>query len=139
VSSIGQRAIVADASVAVPLLLGHPDWMRAWRSWTEADALVLVPSHFGLEVANALLRSARIGEPATISALQDLARLRYDVADRGFSGLQASVRLAEGHGLSVYDAAYLELAIDVDGELATLDGPLRTAAGKESVPLIDPD
>jgi hypothetical protein len=32
--SIAQRAIVADASVAVPLLLGHEDWLRAWRSWT---------------------------------------------------------------------------------------------------------
>ena len=134
--SIAQRAIVADASVAVPLLLGHPDWLRAWRSWTEADALVLVPPHFGHEVANALLRSARVGAAATMSALEDLARLRYDIADRGFSGLQASVRLAGEHGLSVYDAAYLELAIDVDGELATLDTDLRAAAVKESVPLI---
>jgi predicted nucleic acid-binding protein len=134
--SIAQRAIVADATVAVPLLLGHPDWLSAWRSWTEADALVLVPPHFGHEIANALLRSARIGAAATMSALEDLGRLRYDVADRGFSGLQASMRLADEHGLSVYDAAYLELAIDVDGELATLDGPLRAAAVKESVPVI---
>jgi predicted nucleic acid-binding protein len=136
--TIAQRAIVVDASIAVPLLLGHPDWMRAWRSWTEADVMLLVPSHFGHEVANALLRSARIGAAATMSALEDLARLRYDIADRGFSGLQASVRLADEHGLSVCDAAYLELAIDVDGELATLDAALRAAAVKESVPLIGP-
>jgi predicted nucleic acid-binding protein len=134
--SIAQRAIVADASVAVPLLLGNPDWLRAWRSWTEADALVIVPPHFGHEVANALLRSARVGAAATMSALEDLARLRYDVADRGSSGLQASLRLADQHGLSVYDAAYLELAIDVDGELATLDDALRAAAVRESVPVV---
>ena len=98
--------------------------------------MVVVPPHFGQEVANALLKSVRVGAAATMSALEDLARLRYDVADRGFSGLQSSVRLADEHGLSVYDAAYLELAIDVDGELATLDGPLRAAAVKESVPVI---
>jgi len=40
---------------------------------------------------------------------------------------------------SVDGAAYLELAIDVDGALATLDATLRAAAVKESVALIDPD
>ena len=131
--------IVADASVAVPLLLGHPDWMRTWRAWTDEAAMVLVPPHFGHEVASALLGSARIGAIATTLALQDLQRLRYDVADRGFDGLHASTRFADEHGLSVDHAAYLELAIDVDGELATLDCALRAAAIRESVPLIEPE
>lgn len=134
--SVARRAVVVDASVAVSVLLGRPDWLRAWRAWTEADALVLVPPHFGHEVANALLRSARIGAGATTAALDDLARLGYEVADRGVRGLQAAVLLADRHGLSVCDAAYLDLAIDVDGELATLDAALRAAAAKESVPLI---
>ncbi len=134
--SIGQRAIVVDASVAVSLLLGEPAWLTAWRAWTEDEALVLVPAHFGHEVANALLRSARIGAAATIAALNDLARLRYEVADRGLSGLEASVGLADRHGLSVYDAAYLELAIDVDGELATLDRKLRAAARAEAIAVV---
>jgi predicted nucleic acid-binding protein len=134
--SIGKRAIVADASVAVSLLLGQSAALRAWRAWTEDDALVLVPAHFGHEVANALLRSARIGIAATTAALEDLARLRYDVADRGLSGLSATAGLADKHGLSVYDAAYLELAIDVDGELATLDRKLRAAARAEAVAVV---
>jgi predicted nucleic acid-binding protein len=38
--------------------------------------------------------------------------------------------------LTVYDAAYLDLAIDVDGELATLDRALRAAAEAEGVPIV---
>ena len=131
----GQRAIVADASVAVRMLAGSPDEVRTWREWLVEGAMIIAPAHFGHEVANALLRSVRLGEAATIAALEQLARLGVEVADRGFVGLAASVRLAERHGLTVYDAAYLDLAIDVDGELATLDIALRAAATEEGVPL----
>ena len=43
--------------------------------------------------------------------------------------------LAERHRLSVYDASYLWLAIDVDGELATHDRDLARAALAEGVAL----
>ena len=132
----GQRAVVADASVAVRLLLGDPPWIAAWRAWTTAGAMILVPAHFGHEVANALLRSARIGAPEAIAGLARLWRTGFAVADRRLGGLEGSIVLAERHGLSIYDAAYLDLAIDIDGELATLDGPLRLAAEAEGVPLL---
>jgi len=44
--------------------------------------------------------------------------------------------LAEKHGLTVYDAAYLELARRYELPLATLDGDLRKAAQAEGVPLL---
>ena len=132
----GQRAVVADASVAVRLLLGEADWIAAWRAWTAAGALVLVPAHFGHEVANALLRSARVSAPETIAMLGRLFRTGLAVADRGLDGLEGTVALADRHGLSVYDAAYLDLALDVDGELATLDRPLRAAAEAEGIPVL---
>lgn len=132
----GQRAIVPDASAAVPLLLGDPSWIAQWRAWTAAGALILVPAHFGHEVANALLKSVRIGAPEAITMLGRLFRTGFQVADRGLGGLEGSVELADRHRLSVYDAAYLDLALDVDGELATLDMDLRTAAEAEGVPLL---
>ncbi|MGI8998371.1 MAG: type II toxin-antitoxin system VapC family toxin [Candidatus Limnocylindria bacterium] len=134
--SVAQRAIVADASVAMPFLLGHTEWVVAWQDWTNSRSSILVPAHFGHEVANALLKSARIGSIATIAAMERLFRVGLEVADRGFAGLEAATRLADQHGLTVYDAAYLALAIDVDGELATLDQALRTAADAEGVPLL---
>lgn len=41
--------------------------------------------------------------------------------------------LARRHGLSTYDATYLELAIRADAALATLDRPLAAAAKREGV------
>jgi len=48
----------------------------------------------------------------------------------------ATLSLAREHGLSVYDAAYLELALRRGATLATFDGPLRDVAKKLGVPLL---
>jgi predicted nucleic acid-binding protein len=134
--SIGQRAVVADASVAIRMLVGTEEWLARWAEWLREDALILVPAHFGHEVANGLLRSARIGEAPTVGALAKLAELGIEVADRGFTRIATSVHLADRHGLTVYDASYLELALEVDAELATLDRQLAAAAEAEGVPLV---
>ena len=44
--------------------------------------------------------------------------------------------LATRHGLSVYDAAYLELALRMKLAIACKDGPLRTAAKRARVKLL---
>jgi predicted nucleic acid-binding protein len=44
--------------------------------------------------------------------------------------------LARQHTLSVYDAAYLEIALRRGATLATFDGPLRVVAKKLGVPLL---
>jgi predicted nucleic acid-binding protein len=46
------------------------------------------------------------------------------------------LRLARQHHLSVYDAAYLELAQREGLALATLDGDLAKAARKEKVAIL---
>jgi predicted nucleic acid-binding protein len=129
----GQRAVVVDASVAVSFILGDPQLVDRWREWTTAGDMIVVPPHFGHEVANALLRSAGVGATATVAALDRLFSVGIEVVDRGLMGLNISTGLAEVHGLTVYDAAYLYLALDVDGELATRDRDLMTAAAAEGV------
>ena len=47
-----------------------------------------------------------------------------------------SLSLARAHNLSVYDAAYLELALREAIPLATLDGELAAAARREGTKLI---
>ena len=133
----GLPAVVVDASAAMAFLAGDEVWLERWTAWTEAEAMVLAPPHFPVEVANALLRSARI--PA-IDASARLARLYatgIDVADRGLPGLAGAIELADRHGLSVNDALYLDLVLDVDGKLATLDRDLARAAAAEGVPLTE--
>ena len=131
----GQVAIVLDASVAIPVLQGDLHWLARMQAWLQRGDMLLVPPHFRHEVANALLRSVRLSRDDVTLRIPRLEALGLEVGDRGWLGLLRSVELADRHGLSVYDAAYLDLAIDVDGELATLDQPLRAAAESEGVAL----
>ena len=96
-----------------------------------------VPGLWKLEVASILEMGARRGRhDATFrdATLADLALLPISLdpeTDRQAWG--ATARLAERHRLTLYDAAYLELALRRGLPLATLDGELRTAAMAEGV------
>jgi predicted nucleic acid-binding protein len=129
-----QRAVVVDASVAIPFLQGDAEWGERWASWIAAGDLVLVPPHFAVEVANGLLRGTTIKSTDHVLALvQELYATGFEVADRGVRGVEGAIRLAAEHQLTVYDAAYLELAIEIDGDLATNDRALRAASEAEGV------
>jgi predicted nucleic acid-binding protein len=134
--SVGQGVVIVDASVAIEMVQGNDIWLGRWAAWIGADDLILVPPHFPFEVANALVRGLRLGADQAERRLERLDRTGVQTADRGLDGLRDAVRLAERHGLTVYDAAYLELAIDVDGLLATLDGDLRKAAEAEGIAVV---
>lgn len=132
-----QRAVVVDASVAIPFLQGNADWRERWATWIGSGDLVLVPPHFPMEVANGLLRGTTITSTHHVVALvRELYAAGFEVADRGLRGIESAIRLAAQHDLTVYDAAYLDLAIDVDGELATDDRRLLVAAKAEGVPTV---
>jgi predicted nucleic acid-binding protein len=130
--------VVVDASVALGVLSGEEGLEGVIRSWSRGRRYLMVPPVFWIEVANVLVRRRRL---SAVDAIHDLGTLRAAgivVADRGFGGLEAALVLADRHGLSVYDATYLWLALDVDGELATFDKALITAARAEGVELAIP-
>jgi predicted nucleic acid-binding protein len=97
-----------------------------------AEAVVAVPGLWFLEVANALAvgeRRGRLSADETTGALRLLARLPIQIDDRtGFPLAADLLALARSHGLSAYDAAYLELARRLSCPLATLDRRLQAAA-----------
>ena len=84
------------------------------------------------EVANAVLRRRRTPLEAGID-LRSLADAGIERADRGIDGLIDAIALADRHGLTVYDALYLQLGLDVDGDLATRDRQLAEAARAEGL------
>ena len=128
--------VVVDASVAVELAVGRrPDVPTHWRAWLTADRLLLAPAVHWTEVGHALLRHSNQSASVAALRLDELIAAGVETADRGPGGVRMSLELAARHGLSVYDATYLWLAIDVDGELATLDRDLARAAAAEGVPL----
>lgn len=136
--TIGQLAVVVDASAAVDFLQGDDRWHDRWRAWAEAETIVLAPPTFPFEVANALLRGRGLAVDVASELLDRLYRTGFETADRGAAGIMAATRLAGRHGLTVYDAAYLELAIDVEGQLATLDKDLAAAAAAEGIEVLGP-
>ena len=131
-------AFVLDASIAACWAFqdeDHPDAALAFARIRTEEAVV--PSLWWFEVRNILIvneRRRRISEPGTFAFLRELSRLRIRI-DR--EPREAGVlRLARLHGLSVYDAAYLEVAQREGLPIATLDKRLSAAAHAEAVELV---
>lgn len=93
---------------------------------------ILVPALWHFELANALVQGERRGriDQAAIVTFNGLVRDLRIRTDHGLDddGPLVLFLLARQHGLTAYDAAYLELATRVRAPLATLDRALRTAA-----------
>lgn len=132
---------VADASVAIGWV--HPaqatKQTAAMLDAIADGATLEVPALWPLEVANALLvlmRRRKLAEDerqAGLGWLQGLrVRVDHEMSALAFSRLS---QLAAAHQLSVYDAAYLELALRRRVMLGCKDGPLRAAATHAGVRL----
>lgn len=136
---------VVDASVALAWFFEDEktDWSEDFLERLRRGDRINVPAHWAVEVANGLLMAARrkrINPDQPQRLLDQLAQLPIDTEPA--LTLQPVVRgkevlvLAEKYGLTVYDAAYLELARRYQLPLATLDDALRKAAQIEGVPLL---
>jgi predicted nucleic acid-binding protein len=98
----------------------------------------IVPPLWPYEVANALTvaaRRRRLTHETAAAMVQQIVSLPIDMADvvRDPTGL---MQLAHEHDLSVYDAAYLQLAVTSDVPLATFDDRLVSAAQAAGVRVI---
>jgi predicted nucleic acid-binding protein len=135
-------SLVLDVSTTMSFLLKDefsPYAMRALGSLRTAPS-VFVPTHFWMEVSNALLMAERrnrasLGE---ISHAFDLAfglpvTTDKETAQRCRVEILA---LARQFKLTIYDAAYLELAIRSQSTLATVDKALVRAATTAGVALL---
>lgn len=134
-------AFVVDGSVALAATL--PD-ERSVRSASLLDRAaiegVIAPVVWPLEVANGLLqaqRRGRITEEFRVKRLRDFARLPVLIdPETQRLGWTVISRLASDHGLTVYDASYLELALRSRLPLATFDKALAAAARRERVAVL---
>jgi predicted nucleic acid-binding protein len=104
-----------------------------------ATVQAVVPALWFAEVANGVLRGERqgvISSTQTALFLNDLSEAEIVADEVSPRGRQASVLdLARKHGLTVYDATYLELAIRRAAVLATFDRKLAEAARSAGVPV----
>jgi predicted nucleic acid-binding protein len=132
------KQVVVDASVALA-------WCFPDETSEYADGIlvslegktILVPAVWSLEIANAVLvgeRRKRLNQPeirqftilmGSLPIVQDARPVSNYVND--------VLSIARAHGLSAYDASYLELSARNGAPLATLDGKLRMAAEQAGV------
>lgn len=102
-------------------------------------AVALAPGIWPLEITNVLAvaeRRSRINKAGSIRFISLITQLPIiiepDMPQRIFSEVLA---LAREHGLSTYDASYLDLAMRHGVALATMDARLQEAAREAGVPL----
>src|SRR5580692_2443548 len=126
-------SIVLDASMTIAWLFEDERTPAAHDVLRRvvADGAI-VPSHWRLEVAN-VLRSAvwreRCDDAYVDRSLRRLERLAIETDEETDScAWKATLALAREQDLTLYDAAYLELAIRTANPLATCDRPLLAAA-----------
>jgi predicted nucleic acid-binding protein len=130
-------SLVIDASVLVGWFLDEKSDPRVEAAFgTVARVETLAPSLFYYEIRNALLvseRRDRITEAMSAAFLRDLGLLPIRLQPAGDDA--SLMALARKRKLTVYDAAYLELAKREALPLATLDRDLEKAAIAEGVAL----
>lgn len=135
-------AFVLDCSMTMAWVFPDEatDATAALRDSLIVDRAV-VPALWPIEVGNVLLvatRRGRIVEEDWAPVRRALAALPIDVDLASPERvLETVLPLASEHGLSAYDAMYLELALRLGLPLATLDRKLTTAcdaAGVQTLP-----
>jgi predicted nucleic acid-binding protein len=135
-------AFILDCSVTMA-------WFFAGEATPETDGILdrlnqggraVVAQHWCLEVGNTLLMGERRKRctPADASHfLGILGALAIDTnPETAANSTATTLALARAHGLTLYDAAYLELAMRASLPLATLDKDLRSAARKVGVTVL---
>jgi predicted nucleic acid-binding protein len=130
-------SLVIDASILAAWFLDEKSDPRVEIAFdTVARVETLAPSLFYYEIRNALLvseRRNRITEAMSAAFLRDLGLFPIRLEPPGDEAILMT--LARKRKLTVYDAAYLELAKREALPLATLDRNLEKAAIAEGVTL----
>lgn len=102
-----------------------------------AERGLVVPAIWWYEIRNVLVMGERRGRIEPESSRAVLAALTELNPVRDFEHHDATIMdVARSYGLSVYDAAYVEVARRLALPLATLDKSLRRAAGMAAIELV---
>ncbi|MGH8818985.1 type II toxin-antitoxin system VapC family toxin [Achromobacter pestifer] len=134
---------VLDASVALGWLMARNDQAEASLARHLLEQVkhfkIHVPRHWHAEVGNGMLRAqrARAVSAMEVSTFLDKLDRLVVLPDRpyGTDRWRTTHHIATTHALTAYDAAYLDLAARLGGNLATFDRKLADAARAYGVPV----
>lgn len=132
---------VLDASLTLALFFEDEATAETEKVYDQLaeGAQALCPPHWPLEVANALLMAERRKEIQVIKTSHFLDMLvqfliSVEPSSRGLG--RSLLPVARAHGLTIYDAAYLDLSMRNRVPLGSLDGALRKAARSVGVAVV---
>ena len=120
------EAVVCDASVLASIVFEDRQSDEA-RDLTRARRL-LAPSLLRYEMAHAAVRRCALTPDNAARFMQAFSASLLVPVRLAEPSWPAVVELARAHGLSAYDASYLQLAKELRIRLATLDARLGRAA-----------
>jgi len=130
--------VVIDASFVAAVLLEetHTAFVRAAFDDLAAEDLH-APALLPFELANILRTRTRKGELDNVRRSMLLSyseRLEVEIAAAPEGErMERILAVADRHGLTAYDAAYLEAALRLQADLATLDRSLAAAGRAEGL------
>ena len=131
--------VVLDGSAALAILLPDERGGKAAAAILKAlggTEMLHVPEHWWAEVANGVLvaeRRGRLTQVESGAALEDACELEPETDAGRMRLMRDATALARQYSLTIYDAAYLELAMRKKATLITLDAALGKAAAKAGI------
>ena len=133
--------IVVDASLMVAWLLREPALRVVPDLYQRLPReAIVVPGHWSIEIASALwtnLRRGRLPLEAFDALLDSLSMFQITAgAPVSLDEIGTLTRFAIAQNLTVYDAAYVQLAARLGAPLATLDEAMRVAGRRLDISLI---
>ncbi|MGQ3067943.1 MAG: type II toxin-antitoxin system VapC family toxin [Brevundimonas sp.] len=131
--------VVLDASAALAWLLPSQATVSADALLKQADDYIFIaPDIFAWEVTNILMIKAKGRSLAVDDALNQLAGIEI-VFDEPLTAdeIRQLVDVAAISGVSLFDVAYLALAMERGAALASRDGQLLTAAANAGLSVFD--
>lgn len=131
--------VVLDASAALAWLLPSQATASASRLLELADGYdFIAPDIFTWEVANVLVTRGRRqgGVPGQALKLLDAVEIELDAALQS-DEIRQLMEVSLVAGISLFDAAYLGLAVEREAWLASRDVPLLSAAIAAGVDVLD--
>jgi predicted nucleic acid-binding protein len=134
-------ALVIDSSLAAAWCFPdeRDEYANATLRLISSQVEAVAPRLWAYELRNCVLmgmRRKRITQAHALEFLVSITQLPIRLTDPG--SYDELFDLAERHNLTVYDAAYLDLALREDRPLASLDNALCKAAVNSGVNLFQP-
>lgn len=122
-----------DASIVVKWFVPEQDSEQALKlrdGHAEGRLTLYAPDLLVYEVANALRYRADLAKGDLESDLEALFLFDMMIMTPSSNSISRAALKAMQYGITVYDAAYMELAEDIGSEFVTSDDKLRKKVGK---------